>query len=361
MMRKRLVCTICPQTDLDIAECKWINPLSQEEGHPPPANRRGRGLALANAAYNSWMENDWVLHCPRGHLLPPDAHKRDMLILGLFGESAAGKTAFVKSLVRQLGGTLEDLGISGQLAPGFKQTFKDEYLNRNEPTHPILYGDPPRKPVIMELTIGGEMLNLLIFDSSGEEGKTEGQANRQYKFAPVADALLFFAPPSTLGELPADVSDWGSHATQTLEGTRDQFHMALVAAKSNDRENSLRLKGVLPIFVLSKADQLAQLNGFPESLLDPRRYRGRTVRDILDDVNRETPLLLDFVRTAGGDSLLRKVLSFNGKGRCIAVSGTGTDDGSTRSDSSARVGAPDRCLDALLIALWEHGFLGTVA
>ncbi|WP_284982381.1 hypothetical protein [Arthrobacter sp. efr-133-TYG-118] len=355
------MCTVCLEADLDIEKCKWSNPLKQDEGYAPPVKKRTQSHAAASGAYGAWKSNGWVLHCPKGHLLPPESDEREMLIMGLFGESAAGKTAFLKAMVRQLDieGALEDLGIFGRLAPAFKQTYKDEYLNNNEPTHPVY--DAPRKPVIMELTIEGREINLLIFDSSGEEGETDSKAHEQWKFAPVADALLFFAPPATLGDLPESVRQRGGNATQTPEGTRNKFQEVLTVAESNDRSDSPRRKGVLPIFVLSKADQLAHATGFPEGLLSSRRHSGRTVRDIMGDINRETPQLLDFVRMGGGDSLLRKVLSFNGIGRCMTVSGTGTDDGSTGSGSSVRTGASDRCLDALLMVLWERGFLRVVA
>lgn len=362
MVQRRLVCTICLE-QLDIEQCKWLHPDTQDEGYAPPVKKRGQNNASHSAAYNEWRGKEWALHCAKGHLLPPESDKREMLVIGLFGETAAGKSAFIKALVRQLDieEALSDLGITGRLAPAFKQTYKDEYLNKNEATQPA-HEESPRKPIVMELTVNKrETLNLLIFDSAGDEGATTGEAHKQWKFAPIADVLLFFAPPAALGDLPGSIPRRGALGSQTLPETRDKFQAALQVAESNDRRDSARRKGVLPFFVLSKADQLTPSTGFPQTLLTPRTYRGRGARDVMEELNRETQLLLDFVGKSKGKILLSDVLSFNGTGRCIAVSGTGTDEGSARSGSSVRTGAPERCLDALLIALWENGFLGAVA
>ncbi|BCW49611.1 hypothetical protein StoSoilB13_19530 [Arthrobacter sp. StoSoilB13] len=358
MASNRYVCTECLKPDLTAEECIWSNPNTKTVGHAPPRRKPFQSYSAEQLEHSLWRNNGWKLHCPEGHLLPPDSHERDMLVIALWGESGAGKTAFVKALINQLEleNTLKPLGITGELAPGWRQTYKNEYLNKNEPTHPILSGQPLRKPLVLEVEVNGRMLNVLLYDTSGEEGKTEEEAQNQYHFAHITDVLLFFAPPATLDKLPAEARRRGRRATQSKLLTREKIQVAVDVAKGSPRQMRRRQKLVVPIFVLSKADQLSEATGFPVDVLKPRKY-DRGVRGVISDLNAEADELVPYIIDKGGETLLHKVQSFNGKGRCVAVSGTGSDDDDSGTASASVAGAPNRCLDPLIIALWELGFI----
>lgn len=360
MTHRRLVCTVCLRTDFTLEQCHWKHPVLEVPGFPPPRRRLGQSEADAQRQYNAWAQNGWEPHCPEGHILPPSSHERDCIIMALFGETASAKTAYIKALIRHLDidDSIAPIGITGRLADGFRHTYKEEYLNNNEQTLPILEGRPPRQPVVVELQIrGGESINLLIFDSSGEEGMTVAQSQRQNPAALVADILLFFAAPAALELLPPEVRMRGHKDAQTQENTRNRFHTAIQTAIGNAVKSSKRRAAVIPIFVLAKADRFSTVQDFPSKVLAPRQYRGRTIYDIIAEINAELPELLDFIVKSGGRPLLDKVKSFNGTGRCVAVSGTGNDDDSVDSGFSAKAGASNRTLDPLIIALWERGYL----
>ena len=139
-----------------------------------------------------------------------------------------------------------------------------------------------------------------LLHSSGEEGKTEEEAQNQYHFAHITDVLLFFAPPATLDKLPAEARRRGLWATQTKLLTREKIQVAVDAAKGSPRQMRRR-RNPAPIFVLSKADQLSEATGFPLDVLKPRRY-DRGVRGNLD-LNAEADELVPYIIDKGGNAV----------------------------------------------------------
>lgn len=290
--------------------------------------------------------------CPHGHRMPAGAFDIPSIVVGLVGETSAGKTVYLGTLLEQLD--------RGRLLPYLDFT-PDEYSERlQEEIFADFYrvgavplatapnrSDARREAITRTARTGAhEQFHLSFFDASGEQNSLadRGQDNR---FLYVADVVMHFITPEALGlkrRSPQRRHDqrqaW--HATNAAvrlaagAADRTRTHAAVIVIKSDDID---------PAALDMLTDARADLDyGEGLSLLRAAQIidqDSRYVRDVLRSTE-DARVLVDRIEDA------YRSVTYH------LVSATGEPaDGQQRFPHRR----PQRVLDPLLAALVKLGLL----
>ena len=219
----------------------WTSALWQ--GAPEPIYRID-----AQARADSF-ELGVVGRCPRGHRVPEHAFDVPSIVIAMVGESAAGKTVYLGTLLEHLdrGRLLPylDFAPDEHSARLQDQVFGEFYRNNRVPHGTARSRDEFQREAITHSATSDGQLQFYVsfFDASGEENTREDIGTRnQFLFA--ADVVMHFLTPEVLGlakrtahRRPDQLQQW--HVTNralhaATNASEPGSHAAVIVPKSDD-------------------------------------------------------------------------------------------------------------------------------
>ncbi|MBA8793686.1 hypothetical protein FHX74_001291 [Friedmanniella endophytica] len=189
------------------------------------------------------------LVCPRGHRIPRQAFRIPSVVVGLIGETSAGKTVYLGTLLEQLdrGRLLPYLSFD---ADEFTESLTEEvfgdfyrYGSVPQATAPGR-GDVQREALTLTARAEGrDRFYLSFFDASGEQN-TRRHHGTDNRFLFAADVVMHLITPDALGLAPRTAArrqdqrqTWHStHAAikAAADVAQPQTHAAVIIGKSDD-------------------------------------------------------------------------------------------------------------------------------
>jgi hypothetical protein len=372
------MCPIC-LADLDPRTVLWRDASGNSALGPParPSTRsrwRARLLGGGDMTAKSWA--DWYAqgfraYCPE-HLgeLPEDLFTRQLVVIGLVGESGSSKTHYLASLLHLLSaGALAPYQVIVDLEPGTVTRFQNEYYRRLWVDHevipasrPLRWFDetaghrefPPPLTVVLRNWETGKAINVCIFDAAGEQLLTQRSQATWARHLAVADGLLFFVDPAILPGVQQRLGDSATGAGQSLPVTASVLD---VTAMLHRRAKSLSpdddTSGVASAMLLAKADLLVGTKGFPDQVLEPMDHRAEAPYRVAARVQQDSLAVAQYLEDNGGQNLVSSALhKFPGL-TFHAVSATGC---APVNGIYATV-EPQRVLEPFLLLLQRTGVL----
>lgn len=322
-----------------------------------------------------------VRECPNcKELLFEGIEECDNINIAIVGDASSGKTHYIAVLIDQLekGVMAQNGNALVQLIPRNKHTdntYKNNYYNPIIRDHeaPIqtgrgVYGPqgkPERiKPLVYLLKVQdnvtrtNKMLNLLIFDISGEDLADDTTLVQFGEHVLRADGIIYLADPMSMDyirqQIPLDSQ------TSPLTSRSAQKVLSIVAYRL-EWFNNMRPGEKIPIptsIVLSKSDLLQHVISEPERsdywLFYGSHNDGKAHMEDIRHVDQEIRSIL---RSHGENGLLNMSNLFD-QISFFAVSATGSSpDKFTGRYNEIR---PNRCLDPFVWLLWKRKFLQAV-
>lgn len=304
-----------------------------------------------------WGSRPIELRCENGHLLPDEAWSRTAIVMALYGETRSGKDAFKNAVVYSLENDyLFYRGFHAELRESQQEEHRAvEPAALNAPSTAPVTATEPRKPVFFTLTERqtGTALNFTLYNSSGEDNNPARRLGKASPYLSKTDVIVVMVPPPALPSLPESVRSCGANDgddQQTPAVTKTIFrNLAKVISKEM---NVTRRRQLVVVVALTKCDRYSNVDGFDRSWLQERPYSDRILEPLDIAMYNEQKGLHDFVTRYGGGILLEHAAEIGGKIFMVALSGTGSDNGSLRAPK--QLSAPNRSLDPLLIALMRR-------
>ncbi len=297
-------------------------------------------------------------HCTK--LLPSNMERVRNVSIAVVGDTYAGKTHYIAACIKQLqegklgsgGGFVDFLAWDQQVEKQYLHTTLEKLFEANEALPSNLPVDTsksidesPNEPLIYKLTLRRsphslETINLIIYDSAGEDFANEATAAAYKQFLLHMDAMIYIADPLKMPNIsqriPQDLQP------DIPSGPYRPAAYVLVHVRSLLEQ--IKMPGgagvSIPVAItLSKADLLEHINPHACFLTTSSYEKGLDLQDI-NEVHQEVRSLIE---EYGDITLLSASEAFPYKG-FFAVSATGR---SPRSGRFTRV-EPKRCLDPLL-------------
>ncbi len=376
-MASRL-CPIC-LADLDPKAVLWRD-AQGNTAHGPPAGRstrerlKSRLLGAPNVTPKSWA--DWYAqgfraYCPE-HLgeLPEDLFTRELVVIGLVGESGSSKTHYLAALLHLLSaGALAPYQVFVDLEPGTVTRYQHDYYQRLWVDHevipasrPLRWFDeeaghrefPPPLVIVLRNWETGRAVNVCIFDAAGEQLLTQRAQATWARHLAIADGLLFFVDPAILPGVQQRLGDAAVGAGQSLQVTASVLD---VTATLHRRARSLSpdadAAGVAAALLLTKADLLEGTEGFPDRALAPLDPGAEAPYRLLSRLQQDSLAVEQYLGANGGQNLVSSALhKFPGL-TFHAVSATGC---APHQGAYEKV-EPRRCLEPFLLLLDRTGVI----
>lgn len=296
-----------------------------------------------------------------GYYLPVNFDSVKSKTIAIVGDNYSGKSHYIAALIKQLqekkflnvgqGLTftcltpdMENFYVMNYFQPLFDNKHIIAPSQRfTETTHtPLIY------EISMQTTIQRPIktLNLVIYDTAGEDYIIQQRLVRFARYALSADAIIFLADPISIPEILNNLppnADYIKVPKRTANSGLEQLIASVKNFKGVDNFRSV------PIAVtLSKADLLkymVPLSGQYFFMLF-HEYTGNVPLSELERINNEVK---DFIRRFGDSALLHTVAFFK-KVSFFATSATGY---APDEQGIFPAVVPQRCLDPLLWILHE--------
>jgi Double-GTPase 2 len=290
--------------------------------------------------------------CPHGHRIPPRAFDIPSLVVGLVGETSAGKTVYLGTLLEQLD--------RGRLLP-YLDFDPDEY---SEALQEQIFGDFYRDGTVPQATAPGrgdaqrealtrtavsdsvDKFYLSFFDASGEQS-TRQHHGTDNRFLFVADIVMHFVTPEALG--------LSRRTGRRRLDQRQSWHTTNAAVRS---AASAARPGTHAAVIVPKSDDIdpAALDMLTDAREDLDYGRGLTLLRAYQIIEQDSHYIRDLLRSIeDGRVLVDRIESAYQSVTYHLVSATGEPADERFNRFQHR--RPQRVLDPLLAALVRVGML----
>ena len=290
--------------------------------------------------------------CPHGHRMPPKAFDIPSLVVGLVGETSAGKTVYLGTLLEQLD--------RGRLLP-YLDFDPDEY---SEALQEQIFGDFYRDGTVPQATAPGrgdaqrealtrtavsdsvDKFYLSFFDASGEQS-TRQHHGTDNRFLFVADIVMHFVTPEALG--------LARRTGRRRLDQRQSWHTTNAAVRS---AASAARPGTHAAVIVPKSDDMdpAALDMLTDAREDLDYGRGLTLLRAYQIIAQDSHYIRDLLRSIeDGRVLADRIESAYQSVTYHLVSATGEPADERVNRFQHR--RPQRVLDPLLAALVRVGVL----
>ena len=290
--------------------------------------------------------------CPHGHRMPPKAFDIPSLVVGLVGETSAGKTVYLGTLLEQLD--------RGRLLP-YLDFDPDEY---SEALQEQIFGDFYRDGTVPQATAPGrgdaqrealtrtamsdsvDKFYLSFFDASGEQS-TRQHHGTDNRFLFVADIVMHFVTPEALG--------LSRRTGRRRLDQRQSWHTTNAAVRS---AASAARPGTHAAVIVPKSDDIdpAALDMLTDAREDLDYGRGLTLLRAYQIIEQDSHYIRDLLRSIeDGRVLVDRIESAYQSVTYHLVSATGEPADERINRFQHR--RPQRVLDPLLAALVRVGVL----
>jgi hypothetical protein len=290
--------------------------------------------------------------CPHGHRIPPRAFDIPSLVVGLVGETSAGKTVYLGTLLEQLD--------RGRLLP-YLDFDPDEY---SEALQEQIFGDFYRDGTVPQATAPGrgdaqrealtrtamsdsvDKFYLSFFDASGEQS-TRQHHGTDNRFLFVADIVMHFVTPEALG--------LSRRTGRRRLDQRQSWHTTNAAVRS---AASAARPGTHAAVIVPKSDDIdpAALDMLTDAREDLDYGRGLTLLRAHQIIEQDSHYIRDLLRSIeDGRVLVDRIEGAYQSVTYHLVSATGEPADERVNRFQHR--RPQRVLDPLLAALVRVGVL----
>lgn len=301
-------------------------------------------------------------------LLPSNIERAKSYTIAVVGDVTSGKSHFIASCIQQLKQkqALQVIGCNRIVAQGNSDThyYQDYYKPVYIDLQQIPLTPPGKKlqdPLIYELTFPsqswlqpGRSINLLFYDSSGEDIAEQERLVQYSHYILNASAIIFLADPLTM---PGIVKRLPAHlrpGARRERSTSEVLNRVIQTFEMNNRiKPGARLKTPVAI-ALSKSDVLKYVTRYDREnrFLTANVYSNMLDTRQFDPISEEVQNLLQRV----GDDVLIQSSNLFEHVSFFAISATGWPPDAQGKFPSIE---PLRCLDPLLWVLWKLGVVPT--
>jgi hypothetical protein len=352
--------------DIDQPDKLKVLKRAPAQGSLAQFNARRNPEPLTGDVYTRELAQRRCPHC--GYLLPYNIENAKSMTIAIVGDFTSGKSIYISAMIKQIEeGKLVRTGQYTSfrcLTPGVKEYYKTNYfqplfdgkqaLRRTQATT-----ETTHKPLIYELTVRPEPqrpakhMNLIIYDTSGEDYMLQQRLVQYARYVLSADAIVYLADPVAMPEiadyLPSELRQSTALPRTPTEGLNNILQ--LLERRAGKLAGS-SLRSIPIAIMLPKADLLKYVTPISQqySFMRPHTYKGGIDLKELKIVDMEVRHLL---QNYGGQTLL-KAIPQNSRVRFFATSATGY-----APDVNGNFPAiePNRCLDPILWILHELGLL----
>lgn len=290
--------------------------------------------------------------CPQGHRIPEHAFDVDSIVIAMVGESAAGKTVYLGTLLEHLdrGRLLPylDFAPDEHSARLQDQVFGEFYRNNRVPHGTARSRDEFQREAITHSATSDGQLQFYVsfFDASGEENTREDIGTRnQFLFA--ADVVMHFLTPEVLGL-----------AKRTAHRRPDQLQQWHVTNRALHAATNASEPGSHAAVIVPKSDDIdpAALGMLKDARAELDYGSGLTLHRAYDIITQDSYYIRSLLRqNEDGRVLVDRIESRHRSASYHLVSATGgpADEQTNRFP----VRRPQRVLDPLLASLVSVGML----
>lgn len=374
----RRLCPIC-LAPLDPKAVLWRDLAGNAAAGPPARPRtvdrvraklRGEPDATAKA-WADWYAQGFRAYCP-AHLgeLPEDLFSRDLVIIGLVGESGSSKTHYLAALLHQLSsGALAPYDVIVNFDPSTVMRFQTDYFRRLFVDREVIPASRPlrwfdeaagQKEVRLPMTVvlrnwrTGKAVNVCIFDAAGEQLLSMQAQSTWARHLAIADGLLFFVDPSVLPGVRRRLGDLGGGQTlHVTESVIDVTASLVRHAKSLSADDDI--SEVPAALLLSKADLLSLAEEFPAQVLEELDHPNDAPYRLANRLRQDSVLVEEFMADNGGRNLISSAVHKFPGITFHAVSATGC----APADGVYPKLEPRRTLEPFLLLLARIGVIET--
>jgi hypothetical protein len=289
--------------------------------------------------------------------------ERRTLVLALAGDSGSGKTHYLAALAPMLlTGALAPFGLMVEIAPGSIETYHERYApliesrRRLAATPPVAESDirPPLVFLLHDLRTD-TTTNLLVYDTAGDQLTGGMSQTRPSRFLYGAEGVFVFVPAGALRTDAGPVQERVRMAGAVPRASTMMSQLAHGLREVPGRGRESPLDSVSVAVILSKADQLADIDGSPV----PTGSTGDA--DVAGDasdlrrIQRDSESVAEFLVSHGAANLVVQVAYSFVDTTYHAVSATScTAD--TETGLFPRV-SPQGCLEPFLSFLVRRGVI----
>lgn len=367
-------CPIC-LADVDPGTVLWRSPSGATAPGPPARagtvqRLKARLMAQPDVTAKSWADfyaAGYRAYCP-DHLgeLPEDLFTRQLVIIGLVGESGSSKTHYMAALLHLLSaGALAPYNVIVNFDPGTVTRYQNEYYRRLFVDREVIPASRPMRWIDEEaghresrppMTIvlrnweTGRAVNVCIFDAAGEQLLTARSQATWARHLSIADGLMFFVDPSILPGVRRELGDGGAGQTMHVtESVIDITSNLVRRARSLSPDDDIL--GVPAALLLTKADLVADAPGFPAQALEDLDHLNDAPYRLINRLRTDSVAVEQYMSANGGRNLVTSAVHKFGGITFHAVSATGcppVNGGYERIE-------PKRCLEPFLLLLAAAG------
>lgn len=355
----KLLCPYCIQW-FYLGDCEIVSKINPDKIllHVPDDDQRHNArLNPASLTDPKYAQELASRRCPNcKNLLPSSIESADNVSIAIVGDIGSGKSSFIALLVHLLqegaiSAILRFIPINQNIDNKYQNVyFKPLFLHKQALKRTPVGTKPIRYPLMYELFLqdssvdAGKHINLIIYDSSGEDYLSQERIIEFNKFILYADAIIYLADPLSmpgiLRQLPSSL--------QPIEPSSRKASYVLniimqIFERNNDPTLGLDLFSKPIAITISKSDLLKFLmDSSSSTTLFPYSQRSYSV-DMEDFkmVNREVMKIIGEF----GDHILLNTSKFFQNISFFAVSATGWPTDPQNNFPSIE---PIRCLDPLL-------------
>lgn len=370
---ERRICPIC-LAPLDPQQVYWRNPAG-ENAPGPPARRSalqrlkkalGREPDTTAQEWADWYARGFRAYCPQHQgELPEDIFSRELVVIGLVGESGSSKTHYMAALLHLLSsGVLAQHKLIAQFDATTVVRYHNDYHRRLFIDHEVIPASRPlrwfdqsagHREVRLPMTVvlrnweTGRAVNVCLFDAAGEQLMTRELQATWARHLSIADGLLFFVDPAILPGVGV-----GNGAMQSLHVTES---VIAVTADLVRRARSLSpdddLAEVPAALLLAKADLLVDRPDFPAQVLESLDLTDEAPYRIANRILQDSELVEQYLVSHGGQNLVMSA-AYNFHGITFhAVSATGH----AAENGVYPALEPRRCVEPFLLLLSKIGII----
>ncbi len=318
-----------------------------------------------------WYARGFRAYCPEHFCeLPEDFFTRELVLIGLVGESGSSKTHYLTALLHLLaGGALSSYNVIVNFDPGTVMRYQNEYYRRLFVDHEVIPASRPlrwfdyqaghreaRPPmtVVMRNWQTGRAVNVCIFDAAGEQLLTRQEQATWARHLSIADGLLFFVDPAILPGARRRLGGADTGAGQTLHITESVIEVTSgLVRMSRNLPPDADMAGVPAALVLAKADLLADTEGFPAPALAPVDHLQDAPYRLANRIKQDSYLVEEYLVANGGANLVHSAVHKFPGITFHAVSATGCAPHNGVYDAIE----PHRCLEPFLMLLDRTGVI----
>jgi len=274
------------------------------------------------------------LQCPNGHRLPEGYLERPTVAIGLVGLTGSGKTTLLASLIETLlRGALAPLGIAVTMDDDTAARFQLELRRtlildhaRLPLTDALVGGSITDHPYVLRLTHGGQSINLLMYDASGEQLFRRSDIADFNPHLYHTDAVMLVLSPGAIPKLER-LEDQADSEVGIAEATQMVTALADVLRAGRHVRGGEVVEKVSVAVCLTKADKLVELEDFPRATLgDVDAFlREHSLEELFRLVQDGSDELVEFINRNEGVNLVINIMNGLPRPTFHAISATGHD------------------------------------